>query len=72
MRVFEEADGHDVETIASTLAKVPFETGKPSCIIAHTIKGKGISFMENDLLWHYRTPQGDEFLAALAELGSDG
>jgi len=67
-----EIDGHDVETIASTLAKVPFETGKPSCIIAHTIKGKGISFMENDLLWHYRTPQGDEFLAALAELGSDG
>jgi transketolase len=67
-----EIDGHDVEVIASTLSTVPFAEGRPSCIIAHTVKGKGISFMENDLLWHYRTPQGDEFLAALAELGASG
>jgi len=50
------------------LTAVPFERGRPSCIVAHTVKGKGVSFMENQLLWHYRTPQGDEFSAALAEL----
>ena len=37
-------------------------------MIAHTIKGKGVSFMEDDLLWHYRSPQGEEFERALAEL----
>ena len=37
-------------------------------ILAHTVKGKGVSFMENDILWHYRTPQGDEYEAALREL----
>jgi len=63
-----EIDGHDVTEIASTLSALPFEEGRPSCVIAHTIKGKGISFMENELLWHYRTPQGDEFADALAEL----
>jgi transketolase len=47
---------------------VPFATGKPSCLIAHTTKGKGVSFMENTVLWHYRIPRGAEFDAALAEL----
>ena len=37
-------------------------------ILAHTVKGKGISFMENNILWHYRTPQGEEYDAALKEL----
>ena len=41
---------------------------KPSVILAHTVKGKGISFMENNILWHYRTPQGEEYDAALKEL----
>jgi transketolase len=63
-----EIDGHDVHTIETTLSAVPFEPGRPSCVIAHTVKGKGISFMENDLLWHYRSPQGEEYAAALAEL----
>jgi transketolase len=63
-----EIDGHDVDEIETTLNRVPFVKGKPSCIIAHTIKGKGVSFMENELLWHYRTPQGDEFTAALREI----
>ena len=40
----------------------------PTCVIAHTVKGKGVSFMENSVLWHYRSPQGDEFEAAMAEL----
>ena len=63
-----EIDGHKLNQIESTLSSVPFEQGHPSCVIAHTVKGKGISFMENKLLWHYRSPQGEEFEAALAEL----
>jgi len=63
-----EIDGHDVTAIADALAAGPFEAGKPSVLIAHTVKGKGVSFMEDTLLWHYRTAQGDEFEAALAEL----
>ena len=64
----QEIDGHDLSAIENTLNQVPFEPGKPSCIIAHTIKGKGVSFMEDKLLWHYRSPKGEEFQAALAEL----
>jgi transketolase len=63
-----EVDGHDVQQIEETLRAVPFEPGKPSCIIAHTVKGKGVSFMENTVLWHYRSPQGEEYQRALAEL----
>ena len=65
----QEIDGHDLDEIETTLATVPFVKDRPSCIIAHTIKGKGVSFMEDNLLWHYRTPQGEEYEAALAELG---
>ncbi len=63
-----EIDGHDLDAITSALTSLPFEPGRPSCLIAHTVKGKGISFMENKLLWHYRSPQGEEYQAALAEL----
>ena len=63
-----EIDGHDLGAIERTLTKVPFERGKPSCVIAHTVKGKGVSFMENKLLWHYRSPQGDELERAYAEV----
>jgi transketolase len=63
-----EVDGHDVNAVAEALDAVPFETGRPSCIIAHTVKGKGVTFMEDTVLWHYRTPQGEEFSAALLEL----
>lgn len=44
------------------------ENSKPICIIAHTTKGKGVSFMENNLLWHYRDPQGNDYKEALEEL----
>ncbi len=64
----EEVDGHDHEQLHHLLGRVPFATDKPSCIIAHTVKGKGVSFMENSVLWHYRTPKGDEYTAALKEL----
>ncbi len=63
-----EIDGHDLGAIASALGALPREPGKPTCVIAHTVKGKGVSFMEDKLLWHYRTPQGDEFVDAIREL----
>jgi transketolase len=63
-----EIDGHNLAEIEAALEQLPFESNKPSCLIAHTLKGKGVSFMENKLLWHYRTPQGEEYVAALAEL----
>lgn len=63
-----EIDGHDFRQIEDALANIPVETGKPTCIVAHTVKGKGVSFMEDKLLWHYRAPDGGEMAAALAEL----
>ncbi len=64
-----EIDGHDFEQIEHSLLNVPAEPGKPTCIVAHTVKGKGVSFMENKLLWHYRAPDSEEMSKALAELG---
>jgi transketolase len=64
-----EVDGHDVEALTGALRATPFETGRPSVLIAHTVKGKGVSFMENDLLWHYRTPDARQLDQALRELG---
>jgi len=63
-----EIDGHDLDQIANTLDGLPFKIGQPSCIIGHTVKGKGVSFMENKLLWHYRSPNEEELRCALAEL----
>jgi len=63
-----EIDGHNLEEIDHTLAGLPLEPGRPSCIIAHTVKGKGVSFMEDELLWHYRPPSEEELARALAEL----
>jgi transketolase len=64
-----EIDGHDFAAIDAAFTAVPFESGKPSCIVAHTVKGKGVSFMEDKLLWHYRAARGDVLDQALAELG---
>ena len=64
-----EVDGHSVEALQETLSKVPLASQRPTCVIAHTVKGKGVSFMEDTLLWHYRSPAGDELAEALAELG---
>lgn len=65
-----EIDGHDLGQIEETLASVPAEVNKPTCIVAHTVKGKGVSFMENKLLWHYRAPDQEEMSKALVELGA--
>ncbi len=64
-----EIDGHNVGEIEGALLDIPFETERPSCIIAHTVKGKGISFMENTLAWHYLSPNDEELRQALFELG---
>jgi transketolase len=63
-----EVDGHDHLALAALLEKIPGPDEKPTCIVAHTTKGKGVSFMENSVLWHYRSAQGEEFDAALKEL----
>ena len=60
-----EIDGHDHSALQEAFSA---HTNKPKCIIAHTIKGKGVSFMENDVVWHYRTPRDEEFEAALEEI----
>lgn len=64
-----EVDGHDIGALVELLSKVPDGSGKPVAIIAHTIKGKGVSFMEDDNNWHYRIPTADEVAAAKRELG---
>ena len=61
-----ECDGHNHDDMAKVLRMQGSD--KPVCIIAHTVKGKGISFMENNLLWHYRDPQGEFYENALKEL----
>lgn len=63
-----EIDGHNFNDIIAALKKMPLVKNKPSVIIAHTIKGKGISFMEDKLLWHYRSPRREELEDALREL----
>lgn len=65
----EEIDGHDVNELEDVLKSAPFVPGKPSLIIAHTIKGKGVSFMENAALWHYRLPGEKEMKIVCKELG---
>jgi len=66
-----EIDGHDFAEIHQGLRTVPFEPGRPSCVIAHTVKGKGVSFMENRLAWHYQPPNSEELHRALAELETE-
>lgn len=67
-----EIDGHDVALIDETFQSIPFEAGRPTCVIAHTVKGKGVSFMEDKLLWHYRNASVEEYVAAVAELEAAG
>lgn len=64
----QEVDGHDHEQLNKTLRFVPWEAGKPSVLIAHTVKGKGVSFMENKVEWHYRSPSTEQLAQALTEL----
>jgi len=63
-----EIDGHNFNEIKSALIIAPVKTDSPSCIIANTIKGKGVSFMEDKLEWHYKTPNDKKFEKAVKEL----
>ena len=64
-----EVDGHDHAELAAVLEVArPAGHGRPRCVIAHTIKGKGVSFMENEVLWHYRHPDSSELVLALDEV----
>jgi len=63
-----EIDGHDHRALEKGLTISLIRNDGPTCVIAHTTKGKGVSFMENTVLWHYRSPQGDELEAAMREL----
>ena len=63
-----EINGHNHNEIFQNSKKKDNLAGKPICIIANTIKGKGVSFMENNTLWHYRSPQGEEYKLAMEEL----
>lgn len=64
-----EINGHDMQEIMQSLKSFPTEDNKPTAIIAHTIKGKGVSFMEDDNNWHYCIPNVEQVLAAKQELG---
>jgi len=61
----QEVDGHDVQELASVLSRVPLESDKPSVIICHTIKGRGISFAENNMAWHHKSRISDEEIQSL-------
>lgn len=61
-------DGHNLQELTTVLANLPFVPGKPSLVIAHTIKGKGISFMENQVKWHHGVPSAEQYELALTEL----
>jgi transketolase len=63
-----EIDGHDISALTEAMNQVG-TADQPIAIVAHTIKGKGISFMENDNNWHYRVPKVEEVKAAQRELG---
>ncbi|MBS1704712.1 MAG: transketolase [Armatimonadetes bacterium] len=63
-----ECNGHEHDALRAQFAAMKEEKGKPKVLLAHTTKGKGVSFMENTVLWHYRTARGEEFDRALAEL----
>jgi transketolase len=61
-------DGNDVDALLETFDAVPFSPGRPSAIIAHTVKGRGVSFIEDRVEWHHKVPTADQVAAALEEL----
>lgn len=63
-----EVDGNDIHALREVFGRVPLEPGRPTLILAHTVKGKGVSFIENAANWHHRVPTDAEYAAALAEL----
>jgi len=68
----EEVDGHDYRALLNLFGRVPLAPGKPTCVIANTIKGRGVSFMENKPEWHHGIPTAEQLAAARAELAQAG
>jgi len=64
----QELNGHDMSALVNALHNVPDGSGKPVAIIAHTVKGRGVSFMEDDNNWHYRVPSAEELARGRREL----
>jgi transketolase len=67
-----EVNGHDHAALLDAFDQLPFQWGKPNCIIAHTHKGQGVSFMRDRPAWHHRVPNAEEFAQALRELDERG
>ena len=65
-----EVDGHDCSALERVFGSVPASPRRPTAVIAHTIKGKGVSFMEGKLEWHYKSPSKEQLALALAEIMS--
>ena len=66
--VVREVDGNDVGELRKVLSSLPFEKDKPSFVIAHTVKGKGVSYMENQIKWHHGVPSESQYELAMEEL----
>jgi transketolase len=67
----QHVNGHDIEALIKTFEALPFEKDKPGMIIAHTIKGKGVSYMENQVKWHHGVPDENQFEKAIFELNAE-
>ena len=63
-----EVDGNNISELIAIFDQLPFEPGKPNLVLAHTVKGKGVSFIENQVGWHHHVPTDDEFTVAMHEL----
>ncbi|MCB0085570.1 MAG: transketolase [Caldilineaceae bacterium] len=63
-----EIDGNNISELLAIFDQLPFAAGKPNLVLAHTVKGKGVSFIEDQIGWHHHVPTDNEFAAALREL----
>ena len=63
-----DVDGHNLQDLEHHLKAIPWLPEKPSVLIAHTTKGKGVSFMENKVAWHYKSPNAEQLLQAMEEI----
>lgn len=70
--VVDLADGNDMDQIAAAFAEARNNKGQPTAIIAHTVKGKGVSFMENQVGWHGKAPNDEEYAIAMEDLKKEG
>jgi transketolase len=66
----QHVDGHNFNQLTQVFNSLPFQSGKPNLIIAHTVKGKGVSYMENQLKWHHGVPSQEQYAQAVEELNS--